>query len=269
MTSLLAVVALGFFLGMRHATDPDHVIAVTTIVARHRSARSAALLGVAWGLGHTLTIMVVGGGIILLGWVIPARVGLSLELSVGLMLIVLGALTLTGTLKRVTESLAPATAEEGTTHSHPHRHGDYVHTHVHHHDPETHPHTPEQTPLARLDQRLGRLGLYQLVRPLVVGIVHGLAGSAAIALLVLTAIGNAGWAIVYLLVFGLGTIVGMMLVTAMVAWPFAYTHGRLGRLHGGLRIASGVISLVFGLVLAYRIGVVDGLFGADPRWTPR
>ena len=83
MTSLLAILALGFFLGMRHATDPDHVIAISTIVARQRSARSAAVIGAVWGLGHTLTIMVVGGGIILLGWVIPARVGLSLELSVG------------------------------------------------------------------------------------------------------------------------------------------------------------------------------------------
>jgi high-affinity nickel-transport protein len=97
-TGLVAVAALGFFLGMRHATDADHVIAVTTIVARQRSTRSAALIGAVWGLGHTLTILVVGGGIILFGWVIPPRVGLSMEFSVGLMLIILGLMNLTGVL---------------------------------------------------------------------------------------------------------------------------------------------------------------------------
>jgi high-affinity nickel-transport protein len=265
MTSLLAVTLLGFFLGVRHATDPDHVIAVTTIVSRQRTAGGAAAIGALWGVGHTLTIMVVGTGIILLGWVIPPRMGLSLELSVGVMLIVLGLMNLTGALQRVTESgTAPA-----KVHAHPHPHGEYVHTHVHGHEPESHPHAPDQTPLSRLDRWFGGLGLYQLVRPLVVGVVHGLAGSAAVALLVLTTIGNTGWAILYLLVFGVGTIAGMMLITAAIAWPFAYGGRRFTRLHAGLRVASGVISLVVGVALAYRIGVVDGLFGAVPRWTPR
>lgn len=265
MTSLLAVTILGFFLGMRHATDPDHVIAVTTIVSRHRTTGGAAAIGVLWGVGHTLTILVVGAGIILLGWVIPPRVGLSLELSVGVMLIVLGLMNLSGVLQRITESVTSSSK----VHAHPHSHGDYVHSHLHGHEPESHPHAPEQTPLSRLDRWLGGLGLYQLLRPLVVGVVHGLAGSAAVALLVLTTIGNTGWAIVYLLVFGGGTIAGMMLITIAIAWPFAYSGRRFARLHTGLRVASGVISLVVGLVLAYQIGVVDGLFGADPRWTPR
>jgi sulfite exporter TauE/SafE len=90
-----------------------------------------------------------------------------------------------------------------------------------------------------------------------------------VALLVLTTIGDSAWAIVYLLVFGLGTVVGMMLITAAIAWPFAYTGARFARLHRGLRLASGVVSLGVGLALAYQIGVVDGLFGAVPRWTPR
>jgi cytochrome c biogenesis protein CcdA len=269
MTDLAAIIALGFFLGMRHATDPDHVIAVSTIVTRHRQPRHAALIGIAWGVGHTLTILAVGGGIILLGWVIPARVGLSLEFSVGVMLMVLGALTLKGALHRVTGTLAEASGDDGVTHAHPHRHGDYVHDHRHHHDPDTHPHTAEQTPLARLDRWLGEIRLYQLARPLVVGLVHGLAGSAAVALLVLAAIGNSWWAVVYLLVFGLGTVVGMMLVTALVAWPFAYAAGRSDRLQHGLRLASGAISLVFGLAFAYRIGVTNGLFGSHPTWTPQ
>lgn len=269
MTSLLAVCTLGFFLGMRHATDPDHVIAVTTIVSRHRSTSSAALIGALWGVGHTLTILVVGAGIILLGWVIPPRVGLSLELSVGLMLVVLGLMNLTGVLQRITEIATPERGAPATLHAHAHPHGDYIHSHVHGHDPEAHPHAPEQTPLARLDRRLGSLGLYQAARPLVVGVVHGLAGSAAVALLVLATIGNTAWSIVYLLVFGIGTIVGMMLITAGIAWPFAYAGARFTRLPGRLRVASGVISLLVGLALAYRIGVVDGLFGAHPSWTPR
>lgn len=268
MTSLLAIVLLGFFLGMRHATDPDHVIAVTTIVARHRKTGGAAMIGALWGLGHTLTILVVGAGIILLGWVIPPRLGLSLELAVGGMLIVLGILNLSGVLEGVTQSPTPGGHDHSATHVHPHAHGDYVHTHVHSHDPESHPHSPEQTPLARLDRRLGSLGGYQLVRPLVVGIVHGLAGSAAVALLVLTTIRDPGWSILYLVVFGLGTVAGMMLITAVIAWPLARGSARFAGLQRGLRLASGLVSLVFGVVLAYKIGVVDGLFGASPNWTP-
>src|SRR5436305_6595931 len=98
MTSLFAILALGFVLGIRHATDPDHVVAVTTIVAGQRSVRGAALIGAAWGLGHTLTILLVGSGIIIFKWVIPPRVGLGMELSVAIMLIVLGLANLAGTV---------------------------------------------------------------------------------------------------------------------------------------------------------------------------
>src|SRR5712692_3026262 len=188
MISLLSIIALGFFLGMRHATDPDHVIAVTTIVARNRNLKHAALIGAFWGVGHTLTILVVGGAIILFSWVIPARVGLSMELSVGLMLILLGFMNLGGILHWVTNTIAPQSGLQGTIHSHAHSHGDYVHTHPHGHDPEEHSHQPEQTPLNWLDRHFGGVGIYQIARPLVVGIVHGLAGSAAVALLVLTTI---------------------------------------------------------------------------------
>jgi high-affinity nickel-transport protein len=212
MTSLLAVCALGFFLGMRHATDPDHIVAITTIVSRYRTTAGAALIGALWGVGHTLTILVVGAGILLLGWVIPPRVGLSLEFSVGLMLIMLGIMNLTGVLQQITESVTPPAGLPGTVHAHPHSHGDYVHTHVHGHEPEAHPHPPDQTPLSRLDRWVGGLGAYQTVRPLVVGVVHGLAGSAAVALLVLATIGNNAWSVLYLLFFGVGTIAGMMLV---------------------------------------------------------
>src|SRR5271168_372241 len=129
MITLLSIIALGFFLGMRHATDPDHVIAVTTIVSRQRSIRQAALIGVLWGIGHTITILAVGSAIILFGLVIPPRVGLTMELSVGLMLILLGILNLSGIMRWITETVTPA-------HSHPHAHGDFVHSHPHTHGQE-------------------------------------------------------------------------------------------------------------------------------------
>src|SRR6204780_2222002 len=138
MIGLLSIVALGFFLGMRHATDPDHVIAVTTIVSRYRKNSHAALIGAVWGVGHTLTILLVGSGIILFGWVIPARVGLSMEFSVGMMLILLGILNLTGVLQLVANSFSDPNPISGVEHSHPHSHGDYVHTHLHQHIPEAH-----------------------------------------------------------------------------------------------------------------------------------
>src|SRR6202163_4073778 len=122
MITLLSIIALGFFLGMRHATDPDHVIAVTTIVSRQRSIRHAALIGVLWGLGHTITILVVGSAIILFGLVIPPRVGLSMELSVGLMLILLGLINLSGMMQWITEKVTPM--QQGQ-HAHPHSHGDF------------------------------------------------------------------------------------------------------------------------------------------------
>src|SRR5271168_1926419 len=180
MIGLLSIVALGFFLGMRHATDPDHVIAVTTIVSRYRKISHAALIGAFWGLGHTLTILLVGSGIILFGWVIPTRIGLSMEFSVGLMLILLGVLNLTGMLQWITNNFSPAAGISGAAHSHPHSHGDYIHNHPHQHEPEANPHASEKTPLGWFDRHFGRLGLYQVVRPLIVGLVHGLAGSAAV-----------------------------------------------------------------------------------------
>lgn len=257
---------LGFFLGMRHATDPDHVIAVTTIVSRQRSIKHAAVIGALWGVGHTLTILLVGSAIIVFGLVIPTRVGLTMELSVGVMLILLGILNLSGMMQWVTESFTPATI---SAHSHVHSHGDYTHNHPHSHTPENHGHAESATPIGWLDRTFGRLGLYQVLRPLAVGVVHGLAGSAAVALLVLTTIRVPSLAIVYLLVFGLGTIAGMMLVTAAIAVPFAVSAQRFSRLNRGLSIASGMISFVFGIFIVYQMGFASGLFTGHPNWNPR
>src|SRR5215475_6405653 len=255
MIPLLSIIALGFFLGMRHATDADHVVAVTTIVSRERSIRSAALIGILWGLGHTITIFIVGSLIILFGIVIPPRLGLTMELSVGLMLILLGVLNLSGMMRWITENFGG-----GHDARHSHAHSDSFHAHSHA--------TENSTPLGWMDRVFGRLGLYQLLRPLAVGIVHGLAGSAAVALLVLTTIRVPIWAMVYLLVFGLGTVAGMMLITAAIAVPFTVSETRFARMNNVLATASGVISLVFGLLIVYEMGFKNGLFTQHPTWTP-
>ena len=258
------VYALGFLLGMRHATDADHVIAVSTIVTRQGRLRAGILIGGLWGVGHTLTIAVIGGAIILFRVVIPPAVGLTMEMTVALMLVVLSLWNLTALVQHVRDQLG----ESAEQHAHPHQHGDYVHSHRHGHGPLAHGHRDDQTPQAWLDRHFGGVGFYQLARPLVVGVVHGLAGSAAVALLVLAAIGDPHWAVAYLLLFGIGTIVGMMLITLVVAAPMTYASRRLRHVERHLRVASGVLSLAFGLFLVYHIGFVSGLFTGHASWTP-
>ena len=269
MISLFSIIALGFFLGMRHATDPDHVIAVTTIVTRERQIGKSAWIGVFWGIGHTLTIFLVGAAIILFDVVIPARMGLSMELAVGLMLILLGVVNVRSFFRAIPETTDAVLVHSHVhTHSHAHSHGDYVHSHPHSHDPESHPHSGEQTPLAWMDRVLQRFRVYRPIRPLLIGTVHGLAGSAAVALLVLTTIRDPRWAIAYLLVFGVGTIAGMMLITMSIATSFHLVRGGK-QFTRRLSLASGLLSLGFGLLVAYQICIVSGLLTAHPHWTPR
>jgi hypothetical protein len=224
MTSLLSVILFGFVLGMRHATDPDHVIAVATIGSQQRSIAGGALIGVLWGVGHTLTLVAVGIAIIAFNVVISPELGHSLELVVALMLIILGILALRGATRPVTGGIRP----------------------------------PGPDPLH--DFSIGRL-----LRPLMIGIVHGLAGSASIALLVLAPIRDPLWAAMYLLVFGAGTIAGMMLITGLMVWPLAHIGPRSATLRRRLTTATGVLSLAFGVLLAYRIGIVGSVF-AGHAW---
>jgi hypothetical protein len=224
MTSLLSVILFGFVLGMRHATDPDHVIAVATIGSQQRSIAGGALIGVLWGVGHTLTLVAVGIAIIAFNVVISPELGHSLELVVALMLILLGILSLRGATRPVSEGIRP----------------------------------PGPDPLH--DFSIGRL-----LRPLMIGIVHGLAGSASIALLVLTPIRDPLWAAMYLLVFGAGTIAGMMLITGLMVWPLAHIGHRSATLRRRLTTATGVLSLAFGVLLAYQIGIVGSVF-AGHAW---
>jgi hypothetical protein len=225
----------------------------------------AALIGALWGLGHTFTILVVGSAIILFNLTIPPRLGMSMELSVGLMLILLGVMNLTGIMRRAIEWITIRRLGPGA-----HSHMILGRSVIHSHDDENEPELARSESICWAPQWcpqwLKTLGLFQIARPLTVGIVHGLAGSAAVALLVLTTIHRPSWAIGYLLIFGLGTIAGMMLITAAIALPFTYTMQRFVQLNRGLAIASGMLSVGFGFFLCYQIGFVDGLFTKNLHW---
>ena len=278
MTSLIAILGFGFLLGMRHATDPDHVIAVSTIVSRERSIVKAGLIGALWGVGHTVTILIVGAAIILLGIAIPTRLGLTMEFSVGLMLILLGILNLTGALTWITDKFSPAHPKVEGSHAHLHEHDAKLHLHWHTHAGEAQHHGESMAPPRWFDRSAAnstqngasrtRLGLFHTLRPLFIGLVHGLAGSAAVALLVLSTIHNPKWAVLYLLVFGVGTVAGMMLITVVISLPFSFAGYKFAWLNRGLIVGSGVLSLAFGVFVCYQIGFVDGLFTSHPTWTP-
>jgi ABC-type nickel/cobalt efflux system permease component RcnA len=262
LVPFVTVILLGLFLGMRHSTDPDHVLAVSTIVSRQKSIRSSATIGLLWGLGHTLTIFLVGSAIIIFGVVIPPRLGLSMEFCVALMLILLGVLNLTGVMGWITERLAakkrvPATPQPAVS----------VYR-ISENPGQTNRRASGSIQLF-LDRTIGKLGLYQTIRPLVVGLAHGLAGSAAVALLVLSTIKSPLWSTAYLLVFGFGTMVGMMLMTAAISIPLVYTGKKFFNINRHLTAISGFASMAFGIFLVYHIGFVDGLFTAHVHWIPQ
>jgi ABC-type nickel/cobalt efflux system permease component RcnA len=250
----LSAALLGLLLGIQHATDADHVVAVATIVSRTRRFGAGALIGAFWGLGHTVTIVAVGATIILFQMTVTPTIGLSMELAVAVMLMGLGALRIARALRGAgdvpPEHLAEPHRHDAAPafHSHAHAHGALVHRHPHVHPP------------ARLAEAVRGAGIGGAIRSALVGVVHGLAGSAAVALLALGTIRDPYLAVGYLLVFGAGTIVGMTAITALIALPFAASARRFGRWQRALAMGTGVVSLGFGTFLAVRIGFVDGLF---------
>ncbi|MBS1813211.1 MAG: sulfite exporter TauE/SafE family protein [Acidobacteria bacterium] len=230
--STISVLTLGLILGLKHAIEADHLAAVTTIVTERKSIWSSSLVGGLWGIGHTIPIVVVGLIVILLRIEIKDYVGLSLEFCVGLMLIALGAQAL-WKLSRSRE-----------LHLHVHKHGGQVHAHPHFHD------EPEAG-----GQSQTHHGFKPNLRPLLVGVMHGLAGSAALVPLVVAEIRSPLVGLFYMLIFGLGSIGGMMLMSVLVGLPLHLTASRFTRFNVALRAAAGVFSLGFGLVMVYQIGL--------------
>jgi high-affinity nickel permease len=229
----LATLGLGLLLGLKHAFDSDHLIAVSTIVTRERSPWRSLWIGLSWGIGHTFTLVVVSLLVIGLKKQIPPLLGLSLECLVGLVLIGLGLATLFDCWRK-------------RIHVHSHVHADASHTHFHTHvQSPTHQHAHSV-----------RLGL----KPVLLGMVHGLAGSAALMLLVLAAIPSPALGLIYVAIFGCGSIISMGLISLFMGLFFSLATDRLSDLEHSVRLAIGTLSTVFGIWMVVEIGFFQGLF---------
>ena len=233
--TLIGLLGLGLILGLRHALDADHIAAVSTIVSESRSFRRSSLIGTFWGLGHTMSLLIAGVLVIALKVQISDRVALWMEFAVALMLILLG-------LKAMLKPL-----RGWRIHVHQHAHGGSSHHHLHLHRPSeqyTHQH-----------RHLIRAG----ARPFLVGMVHGLAGSAALMILVLATIPSAVAGLIYVGVFGFGSVGGMLIMSSLISLPFIFTQKRFKVLSAGLQVAAGLFSLSFGLFLMWQYGVQEHL----------
>ena len=238
--SLDLALLLGFLLGLKHATEVDHLVAVTAIVSEQRSILRSGLVGALWGVGHTTSLLVVGIFVIVLEVTIPLRLANALEFAVAVMIIFLGTRVLYLTLRG-----------QRRMHRHRHQHEGYAHTHLHFHDDE-HAHPTLSTKGAHQHARLAGW------RPLVVGMVHGLAGSAVLTFLVLTEIvkrGSRVLGLAYLLFFGLGSIGGMLLMSALISLPIVLASRRFERVEVPMRVIVGAASIAFGFYYAWTIDV--------------
>ncbi|MCS7312777.1 MAG: sulfite exporter TauE/SafE family protein [Acidobacteria bacterium] len=219
MVGWLTVFGLGLVLGFRHAFDSDHVAAILSLVSETRRLRRAALYGAFWGLGHTLTLFVVGTTLLLFKWEIPTPVVQAFELLVGVVLIGLGVHVLVRMYRE-------------KVHIHWHSHGDVTHIHFHsHRHSAAHDHVH---------------------RPLLVGVIHGLAGSGSLTLLVMASLPSVFQGIVFILIFGLGSILGMVLTGAAVGVPFILTR-QLEQLHRVVHAVAGGLSIAIGLLMIVEI----------------
>ena len=233
--TLISVLGLGLILGVRHALDPDHIVAVSTIVSESKSVRGSSLVGTFWGLGHTMSLLIAGVLVIALKVQISARLALWLEFSVALMLIVLG-------VKAIHKFL-----RGGKLHVHHHTHDGSTHTHLHVHRPgEEHGHG---------HRHLIRSG----VRPFLVGMVHGVAGSATLMILVLATLPSAVAGLIYIAVFGLGSVGGMLVMSSLISLPFVFTVRRFKFISQALQVMVGLFSLSFGVFLVWEYCVHERL----------
>jgi sulfite exporter TauE/SafE len=227
-TSVALLLLFSFLAGLKHATEPDHVAAVSTIVSGRKSVWSSSLVGGLWGVGHTLALLIAGIAVIAFHFEINEQLANVLELGVGVMLLFLGAQTLWKVFRG------------GQVHAHVHAHGGVVHVHPHVHDVEQmHSHAMSS---------VTHHGIKLSPKPLFVGMVHGLAGSGALMLLILATISSPGFAIAYILIFGVGSIGGMMLMSMLIGLPFHFTAGRFVSLDKWLRSGAGLFSLTFGVI---------------------
>lgn len=213
----LATLFFGFLLGIKHSFEADHVIAVSNIVTQQKNPLKSALVGAYWGVGHTATLLVIGLIVLVFKISIPENVGMFLEFAVGVMIVVLGLLT----LKRLREI---GETEEAYVEAH-----ERQKNHVHH-------------------------------RSLLVGSVHGLAGSGALMLLVLSTVSSVTEGTYYIVLFGVGSILGMTLMSLLIGLPFAVSAKKFPKAEKYLRLAAGLTSILFGIYYMYQVGIADGLF---------
>jgi threonine/homoserine/homoserine lactone efflux protein len=234
---LWTVLGLGFVLGLRHALDADHLAAVSTFVSEERSLVRASLIGVYWGAGHTTALLVFGFALAAFRLTISPRVSQLLEFAVGAMLIFLGARVL----------LRLALGSTVKLHTHEHAHNGTPHAHLHFH--------------AQASGSVHQHHLRRGARPFVVGVIHGLAGTGAVMLLVVGAIPSLLLAVGYILVFGVGCIGGMVVMSLLMSVPLALAARRLRLVDRLVRLAAGLFSLGFGIWLTWEVGVLQILRG--------
>lgn len=218
---LLVLFGLGFVLGIEHAFDPDHITAVTTFVSKTKSLRKSSILGAIWGIGHTFTLFLVGFAVLLLKISIPDKIALSFEMLVAIVLILLGIDVLRKIISEKKLSV--------------HSHGKKEHIHfskgIHNHESRT----------------------------FIVGLLHGLAGSASLLLLVLATVNSLTTGLLFIAIFGIGSIAGMFFISSLIGIPFRFSSNNV-RINSGIRVVAGILSIVLGVILFYQIGFVDGLF---------
>lgn len=231
--SVAATLGFGFLLGIRHALDPDHIVAVAALVSQHRRLSLSCLLGAFWGLGHTTALLVAGASVIALKLTISPRIERGLEMGVALVLVLLGGQVLLRTLG-LSVLHRHAHSHDGGTHSH-------FHLHAHEHPPGDHA-EPSHVHL-----------LHVGARPFLVGLLHGMAGTAAIMLLVASTIPSAVAGLAYIAIFGLGSTLGMLVLSGVIGVPFVMTSSRSARIHRVVQALAGVASLLLGGVLVWRL----------------
>ncbi len=235
IASTLSILGLGFLLGLKHATEADHLAAVSTMVSERKSLWSSTIIGGLWGLGHTISLFVAGIFVLLLNFQISEKTERILEFCVGIMLLLLGFNVLRKFLTG------------GEFHFHAHEHGAHEHTHPHTHLQADEPHTHH--------------GFSFNPRALIIGMIHGLAGSAALMLLLIPTIESKTIGLIYIIVFGIGSIGGMMIMSFLVGLPFHFTAFRAGNLNRILQSVAALVSIFVGLMIIYEKGVTENLFG--------